>query len=378
MALQRQKKILIQQELERRILQGLACEWEMALWVLSPPHRVEMRPPMFSLREMKSRWGHWSGDKNEICLNRLFVMNYPWDAVREVLLHEMAHQMAEQVFKSFNEPPHGPSFRKACHLIRANPKASGTYQTLHERIFHESMDPKDKIMIRVRKLLALAESPNRNEAEAAMTKAHELIAKHHIALLSQDNQRDFISVFLGKPALRHRREEYHLSRLIQDFYFVQGIWIPAYVIDKGKMGRVLEISGTMHHVKIAHYVYDFMANFIHSQWNEYNKERRLALNRKTDFAVGIIEGFRSRLERQKKAQKRKKETVALVEREDPLLAEYMKYKYPHTSTFRRNAALEDRKIRKDGIQVGQKLVISKGIAEKGTQRGLLIESKSID
>ena len=144
MAFQRQKKNSILQELERRILQGLTCEWEMALWVLSPPHRVLMRPPMFRLREMKSRWGYWSGDKNEICLNRLFVMNYPWDAVREVLLHEMAHQMAEQVFKSRNEPPHGPSFRKACHMIRANPKASGTYQTLHERIFHESMDPKDK------------------------------------------------------------------------------------------------------------------------------------------------------------------------------------------------------------------------------------------
>ena len=240
------------------------------------------------------------------------------------------------------------------------------------------MAPRDKIMIRVKKLLALAESPNRNEAEAAMTKAHELIAKYHVAILSQDNRREFISVFLGKPALRHRREEYHLSRLIQDFYFVQGIWIPAYVIDKGKMGRVLEISGTIHYVRIAHYVYDFMVNFIHSQWNEYNKEKRFPLNRKTDFAVGIIEGFRSRLERQKKSQTRRKEPAALVERKDPLLVEYMKYKYPHTSTFRRNAALEDRKIRKDGIQVGQNLVISKGIMEKGTQRVLLIGSESMD
>jgi hypothetical protein len=378
MAVKRQKKIFIQQELERRILKGLGHEWEIALWTLSPAHRTLMRMPTFSLQNMKRRWGYWSSDKNIIVLNRFFVLNYPWDDVREVLHHEMAHQMSEQVLGAQNEPPHGLSFQKACHLLRANPKASGTYQPLHERILSTTTDPGDKMMIRARKLLALAESPNHHEAEAAMTKAHELIAKHHLEVLSQDSQRDFMSVFLGKPALRHRREVYHLSRLIQDYYFVQGIWIPAYVMEKGKMGRVLEISGRVHHIQMAHYVYDFIINFIDRQWAEYRMEKQLNRSRKTDFAVGIIEGFRSRLENKKNALKSTVEAGALIEREDPLLAAHMRYKYPNTSTFRRNVAWEDGKIRKDGLQLGQELVISKGIAEKCPQQGLLIEGRSVD
>ncbi len=113
-------------------------------------------------------------------------------------------------------------------------------------------------MTRIKKLLALAESSNAHEAEAAMMKAHELIAKYNIDLINTNERREFMSIFLGKPALRHWREDYHLAGLIQDFYFVQGIWVPAYVVDKEKMGRVLELSGTARNLKIAEYVLEFV------------------------------------------------------------------------------------------------------------------------
>ncbi len=76
---------------------------------------------------------------------------------------------------------------------------------------------------------------------------------------------------------------------------------------KGKMGRVLEISGVVQNLKIAEYVHDFIGQFIDAQWRKYNQGKRLNRYRKTDFAVGIIEGFRDKLESNvvsKKAQKR--------------------------------------------------------------------------
>ena len=162
---------------------------------------------MFALREMKARWGNWSGEKREICLSRKLVLNHPWDAVREVLLHEIAHQFAEEVLGAPHEPPHGPSFKKACYLLRANPKASGNYQPMDERVSRDQARSEDKVMLRVKKLLALAESQNHHEAEAAMAKAHEFIEKYNLDLLDRDENRDFASVFVGKPALRHPREE---------------------------------------------------------------------------------------------------------------------------------------------------------------------------
>ena len=103
-----EKEIFTQEAWERSLLHGLACEWENSLWVLSPAHRKMMRPPLFSLVDREDQWGSWSGKKREISLSRKLVLNHPWDAVCEVLLHEMAHQFTEEVFAAHHEPPHGP------------------------------------------------------------------------------------------------------------------------------------------------------------------------------------------------------------------------------------------------------------------------------
>ena len=371
MSLKKPNKNLIQEELERHILHGLACEWEVARSVLRSSDREKLRQPLFSVSDMKGKWGYWSKEKNEICLSRKLVLNHSWDAVREVLLHEVAHQFAEQILNSGNESPHGPKFKRACFLLRANPRASENYRPLDELILHDSAGPKDKIMLRVKKLMALAQSHNQHEAEAAMAKAHEFIAKYNVDILARDEKRHFVSVFVGRPALRHVREDYHLSSLLQDFYFVYGIWVTAYVIGKGKMGRVLEISGTVQNVRIGSYVYGFIKRFIDSKWHKYNKTKGLSRYRKTDFAVGIIEGFRSKLKLHTEKKTKIKNKLALIKIEDHLLQKHVDYKYPHTAGVRGKVLKKDKHVLKDGINVGKELVIFKGITEKGTNMGLL-------
>jgi hypothetical protein len=375
MSSQKQKSIPLPQELERRILHGLACEWEIALWVLESPHRKLMRRPLFSLKEMTNRLGYWSSKRREICLSRNLVLQHPWDAVREVLRHEIAHQFANEALSADGEPPHGPKFRMACKILRANPKASGNYSPLHERILHEAPSPEDKIMLRVKKLMALAESQNRHEAELAMAKAHEIVAKYNVDLIARNENRNFVSVFVGKPALRHFRIDYHLVHLIQDFYFVYGLWVSAYVLEKGKMGRVLEISGTVQNTKIACYVHNFVQQFIHSQWHQYNHDKELNHYRKIDFAVGIIEGFRSKLKLQSKGEKKTTAKQALIKVADPLLLEYAAHRYPHTTTFKGKISSQDDNVLRDGIKVGRKLVIFKGINDTVTSRMLLVENR---
>ncbi len=365
------KASMIQEELERRILHGLSCEWEESCWILDASKREKFRRPLFSLRDMNGKWGYWSREHNEICLNRDLVLNHSWDAVREILLHEMAHQFAEQVLDVRNEPPHGPAFKRACYFLRADPKASGDYRPLDEMILHDSTGPEDKIMGQIKKLMALAQSKNQHEAEAAMAKAHEFIEKYNVDLLARNKDRHFVSIFAGSPALRHFREDYHLSALLQDFYFVYGIWIPAYVVEKGKMGRVLEISGTLKNVRIASYVHDFVRRFIDSQWHAYNKDKGLNRFRKTDFAVGIIEGFRSKLRLQSEERKETRGKLALIKIQDPLLQKHMDYRYPRTTSIRGKALRNDQQVWKDGITAGKELVIFKGITKKGTETRLL-------
>jgi hypothetical protein len=366
----RRKQTGTQHEWENRILHGLSCEWEGALWLLNPVYRHEMRPPLFSLRDWKDRWGSWLGGKREIALSRNLVWNHSWGSVREVLFHEMAHQLAEEVLGPSGESPHGPAFQKACRLLGANPRASGHYKTLDERMSPGSSDRDDRIILRVRKLMALAESPDRHEAEAAMAKAHGLITRYNLDLVAREEERDFISVLVGQPVLRHFAEDYHLAHLLQDLYFVKGIWVSSYVPEKRKMGRGLEISGTIPNVRLAAYLHDFMRRSIQSQWKEYSRGKSLSRYRLTDFAVGIIQGFRSRLENRPGEKDGGKGSLALVKVQDPSLEEYFVNRYPRTVMIKTGKGGQDLQVRRDGRRVGRQLVILKGIMEDARNRGL--------
>jgi hypothetical protein len=365
---------MIPTEMERQILYGLSCEWQQALWVLNSFHRERMRVPMFILRDMKNRWGYWSGEKREMALSHTLVLDHSWDSVREVLLHEMAHQMAEEVLGAHDEPPHGHQFFLACRLLRANPKASENFKPLDERIFQETSVVSDKILLRVKKLLALAASPVRHEAEAAMAKAHELISKYNIDQWQQEKDRDLSSVFLGQPALRHFPEDYSLANLLQDFYFVRGIWVSSFVPAKGKLGRVLEISGTLPNLKMAHYIYDFVRRFIRSRWTDYNRDKALTRRRQTDFSLGIIEGFRLKLELPRGNQGQHPHGLTLMKMEDPLLRKYFSYRYPRTAKVKTGNSLRDLKVIKDGRNLGKNLVVFKAITEKTKNRGYQLGS----
>ena len=362
----------IQEFLEHRILHGLSCEWDTALWVLPSSYDGQMRKPRFAIQDMNSQWGYWSGKNRVIVMSRSLVMEHSWSAVRQVLKHEMAHQFAEEVLGARNEPPHGASFKEACYHLRADPAASGNFRLLDERGVADSRNHEDRLMVRIKKLMSLAQSRNRHEAEAAMAKAHELVGKYNMDLIRLEEDRNFISVFLGKPMLRRFREEHRLASLLGEFYYVYGLWVSTYVMDKGKMGRVLEISGTEKNVKIASYVYDFVNYFIESQWREYNRKRGLNRYRRTDFALGVLEGFEQKLDKQS-AQHAAATGYDIIKVEDPLLKKYAAYRYPHISTNRGKPLRQNTKVRKDGEKVGSKLVISKGIHQRGRNRGLLLE-----
>lgn len=356
------KTYMLRQDLERRILHGLSCEWETALWVLSNTYRQGMRKPLFNLRDMRRRLGEWDPEKREIALGRQFVMEHPWHAVRDVLRHEMAHQLAHEMLGGLGEASHGPAFQKACRLLRIEPDAAGKYERIENA---SNCETSDTILIKIKKLFALAESSNPHEAEAAMLKAHQLITRHHIDLLALNETRRFISMLVGRPALRHARDVYDLANLIQDFYFVQGIWVPIYLVEKGKMGRVLELSGTAANVEIAAYVFDYIGHYIEGQWRLFNGRKGHGLRRKVDFAVGVLDGFRRKLESAKNTRHQSVKSRALISLKDPMLDRYLKYKYPHLRSFRRQVAGQDPEILKAGIAAGETLVIAKGVTETG-------------
>jgi len=356
----------LQIELERRILHGLRLEWQNACDDLPAEMATCMRPPLFRLSGAEGRLGGWNPARGEIFLSRRLVLDHPWDAVCDVLRHEMAHQLVDAFWPGEGQRPHGSRFRQACHILRAVPDASGTYPTLDQRVYADSASPDDRILRRIRKLMALSDSPHIHEAEAAMVKAHALIAKYNLDLAACEKKRGFVSVFLGQPALRHCREAYTLGQLLQQHYFIEAVWVPAYVVTRGRMGRVLEISGSRANVQIAAYVYDFVNTYIDGAWTRFQAGRKLGRHRKTDFAIGVIEGFTAKLDApQAGIEDSPAKIRALVRREDAALNGYLTHRYPRLSRIRRGGRM-DPEIHAAGKAEGRRLVISKGICDNGS------------
>jgi hypothetical protein len=372
--MQHKRKSICQEELEQRIVHGLACEWDAARILLTPDIQRQIRRPLFRLSDMKECLGYWSASKREICLSIDFVLNHPWDSIKDVLLHEMAHQLASEVLSGENASGHGPIFQDACLLVRANPKASGKYKTLREQIQLDSVATEDKIMIRIKKLMALAESRNQNEAEAAMAKARLLIQKYNVQLIQTDAKRGYKSIFLGFPRLRHSSDEYHLANLIIDYYFVKGVWVSAFVLDKGKMGRVLEVSGTDKNLMIAEYVYMFIKAYSNRKWDEYKVGKSYNQYHRIDFATGIIKGFRQKLEDQDNGRSAV-EGREMVVIEDSRLMQFIDYKYPNLKTTFKKSGYRSPDVVTDGMAIGRDLVISKGISESSRVAPYLLEER---
>lgn len=352
---------------ERRLLIGLSHEWDLAAADLAPDIRRRLRRPLFRLADMAHRLGLWDPDKREICLSRRLAWDHPWDEVRAVLRHEMAHQLAHTVLAAEGQTAHGPAFRQACLMLRADPSASASHRPLHERVAAGCAGMENPLRQRIHKLLSLAQSRNVHEAQSAMRKAHQLMARHHITTLETDPARAFTSVFLGRPALRHFKESYHLANLLQDFYFVQGIWVPAFVISRGKMGRVLEVSGTPVNVSQASYVFAFVEGYVDRRWQEMADSRRLTRHQKSDFAVGIVEGFRHKLQKERFPDCRPAQR-ALIRQPDPRLSAYLHQRYPRTSRIQRGGR-QDRDVFRRGFQAGEEMILHRGITHTSPDTG---------
>jgi hypothetical protein len=354
-------------ELERSILLGLAAEWRAAADALPRRLREALRRPQFALGDAEGRLGTWDGAREEIRVSRRFALERGWDEVRELLRHEMAHQLSDQALGGRGQTAHGPAFREACRLLGAHPAASGDFVPLGERLDGDADPERSRALSRVKKLLALASSRNRHEAELALVRAREFARRHRVG--EQAQNAGFLSVFAGKPALRHARDAYQLAALVTSAWEAYGIWVPAWVVERGRMGTVLELSGTVSQVKLAGYVHEFVRRHIATEWERYDRGRRLGARRRTDFACGAIEGFRGTLER---GGKRPEAGAALVRTgEDPLFAAYLAVRYPRRTTIRRGAGAVDQRVHRDGVAAGQRLVIREGVEGPASPRRLL-------
>jgi hypothetical protein len=323
-----------------------------------------LKIPQFELIGSRTRLGRWLPETRIIELSRPLVLEQPWGVVVEVLKHEMAHQYVSEILGEQGESAHGPRFRAVCTKLGIDAAAAGMPIPTPGAAAAEH----GKVGERIARLLALAESPNVHEAEAAMAAAQRLLLKHNIELRQTRAAHGYAWKHLGEPTGRTTEAERVLSLILAKHFFVEAIWVPVYRPALGKRGSVLEICGTPENVEIAEYVHGYLVQTAARLWMEHKVEQGIFSNReRRTFLAGVMSGMSDKLAHEAK----KSASAGLVWVADGDLDGYFRSRHPHVRHLR-YAGQRRTDAYAHGREAGQKIVIHKGVKGSATDRGLLL------
>jgi hypothetical protein len=344
--------------LEAALLRALAASWDE---INQTYFRGKLGRPVLALHDGPGRLGQWSGGRRQLSLSRRVVWEQPWGVVLEVLKHEVAHQFVDEVLQAREETAHGPAFESVCRQHGIDAAASG---------LPEATAPaadEHPVLRRIARLLALAGSPNLNEAQAAMGQAQRLMLKHNIEAAAATAQRGFQFRCLGVPRRRLDGAEQILASILADHFFVEVIWVPSYAVREGRQGRVLEVCGTPANLEVATYVHGFLTEAAARLWRDHKAAQRLEGDReRRRFVLGVMMGFAEKLRGTATDNRRE----GLVWLGDPELTAYLRRRHPHRRGggrigVRQTASYEQ------GRRAGRQIVLHRPVHARVERGGLL-------
>jgi len=310
--------------------------------------RGALRTPAFELADAAGRLGRWAGTPRSLELSRSLLVEHGWGVLVEVLKHEMAHQYADEVLGVRDEGPHGPTFRRVCVERGIDPRAAGAPR---------ASDAEEHVLERVAKLLALAESQNEHEAQAAMSAAQRLMLKHNIETLTRETRSNYDFRHLGTPSGRIGESQRLLAAILADHFFVEVIWVPVWRPLDGKRGSVLEVCGSSENLELAAYVHAFVNHTGERLFREYRAaDGRRSARERERFLAGLMAGFREKLE----AERKRSRAEGLVWRGDGALHDFFRARHPHIR-MTRHATHTGTEAYARGREAGKRLVVHRGV-----------------
>lgn len=235
----------------------------------------------------------------------------------------------------------------------------------------------EKLLDKIKKLLALARSPNQHEAERALAAAQAMMLRHNIQLsqvesFDPDKQRYDEETVLS-CGRRPPSEVPFVIPIVREFFFVRPLWQRRH--RDGRATKDLSFFGTPENIETAKHVYRYLCAAFRALWKEYRQhENPLATQGDARlFYYGAQQGLTEKL----KAEKEQAEAAdpsagtALVVLNNALVAA-LSAKYPALRKGRASSIrYRDTDAEDAGYYAGRQIQIRKGISEQGQERRLI-------
>lgn len=328
--------------------------------------RKRLRPPLLMIDDDAGRLGAWDRAARCITISAVHILAHSWSAVCATLRHEMAHQYADEVLGCCAGRPHDAAFAEACRVLRIAPEARADRATLEP--LEASAAPEDAVLARVKKLLALAGSPNEHEAASAMRMANRLMLEYNLDQVGLDRQRGYASRILGRVSGRVQEHEKTLAGILQDHFFVQVIWVRGYEARTDRGGNVLEVLGTPENLQMAEYVYHYVRNLMEPLWRAHRRAHPAGDGTRMQYFAGLLRGFQAKLDEQRDGLKQER---GLVWVGDPRLTEYFREMHPRVE-HRWSCGVRRTERYAAGVGDGRAIRLRRGIAAAAAERGRLL------
>jgi hypothetical protein len=336
-------------ELEAAALRVLRRSWSDLNWSL---FRSRMRAPALELADDRSRLGAWLRESRTIVLSRRLLGEYGWGTVVEVLKHEMAHQFVDEVLGRCDAATHGPAFRQVCEDRAIDARAAG-----RPAAGTPPAGARERVLERVARLLALAESPNEHESRAAAAAAQRLMLKYNLETVRAGAQQEYGFRHVGRVLGRTDEAHRLLAHILTEHCFVEAIWVPVWRAAEGRRGVALELCGSAANLELAEYVHAFLEGTAERLWLDYRRAGRVRGNGpRRAYQAGVMAGFAETL----RVQGATSRAAGLVWVGDRDLQRFLRRRYPRVrwtryGGSRRSAAWSD------GCAAGRRIVVYRGI-----------------
>lgn len=349
-------------------------------------YKVGLSRPIIEISNAKKQWGSWDVDLRIMRISGDLIKRYSWDVTVNVLKHEMAHQIVTDLFNT--NDGHGGLFQAACKMIGLPEEFRGAGGDLSRKIIdfrdQDTYPQNGRMLDKVRKLLSLAQSQNENEAYLAMKKANEFIEKYNIDRLERNRSSKYVCAIIDHKKKRIENYQRRIGTILREHFFVDVVYSRLYDPAAFETYRTIELLGTVENVLIAEYVYYFLLNRLEALWKINKAKKGIPGSRnKRSYRLGVLEGFKDKLDRQAKIRKSRyglddtegRTTSALICAEDKILEEFKRMRFPRLYYYRSRGATIDPLTFQAGISDGRRLNIHKGIKQNDGFQGRLLTAE---
>ncbi|MDO9183164.1 MAG: SprT-like domain-containing protein [Bacteriovorax sp.] len=259
--------------------------------------------------EDHTRLGYFDSRTYELGLSKKLMYQAKDEVLKNIIRHELAHFMCYLIHGP--KVLHGEEFHDACRNFGWGPEVYGAYANLeHENDkIGESNEKTEKLLLRLKKLLALASSDNTHERELATLKANQLLLEHNLNL-NQSQNSDEETVYVKRVLVAARKNSKHVA-----IYEILKTFFVSPVFNHGRGIFYLEVIGDKTSVELADYVASFLDRELEIIWKQTQKENPhfKGISSKNSFFTGVARGYVEKIEKQK-TELASKNDLVLIEK----------------------------------------------------------------